>query len=136
LGHVFGRRPLLPLHDVELDALTFGERLESIALDGRVMNEAVLLSILGRNEAEPLGIVEPLDRACRTHCPTPLVLCCVGSAEHPVPTDTTYFVILSPHDGPSAECGTFTTKRKKACSQFGRPHTFRELVHALGACVA
>jgi hypothetical protein len=54
LGHVLGGGALLSLHDIELDPLTIGEGLESIALNGGVMNEAILLSVLGRDEAKSL----------------------------------------------------------------------------------
>ena len=74
LGDVLSGRALLTLHDVELDALAFGERLVAVALDGRMMNEAILLTILGRDEAKALRIVEPLYRAGRTHCEAPRCL--------------------------------------------------------------
>src|SRR5688572_14508953 len=92
LRHVLGGGTLLALHDVELDTLTFAERLESAALNRRVMNEAILLSILRRDEAEALRIVEPLYGACRTHSPSPWcdVLC--WECGEAVPTDTTFFV--------------------------------------------
>ena len=45
--HVLGRRALLARHDVELYALTFGQALESLALNRRMMHEAVLLTVLG-----------------------------------------------------------------------------------------
>src|SRR5690242_16873620 len=61
LRHVFGGRALLALDDVELDTLAFGQGLEARPLNGRMMNEAVLLSVLGSDEAEPLAVVEPLD---------------------------------------------------------------------------
>src|SRR5690606_40350893 len=57
--NVLSRRTLLALHDVELHRLTFGQRLEAAALDGRMMDEAILLSIGRRDEAETLRIVEP-----------------------------------------------------------------------------
>src|SRR5262249_45973376 len=57
LDDVLGGRALGALDDVELDALTFGERPEALALDRRVMNEAVLLSAFGRDETEALRIV-------------------------------------------------------------------------------
>src|SRR5690348_3838743 len=54
LRHVLGGRTLLSLHDLELDEVTLGERLEAVPLDRRVMNETILLSILRRDEAKPL----------------------------------------------------------------------------------
>src|SRR5687768_16326525 len=67
LGDVLGGRALLPLHDVELHDLTLGERLEAVAGDGAVVDEAVLLTVVGRDEAEALRVVEPLHFAGRTH---------------------------------------------------------------------
>src|SRR5215212_3034237 len=64
---VLGGRALLALHDVELDGLALGEGLEAVALNGRVMDEAVLLAVRGGDEAEALGVVEPLHGAGRTH---------------------------------------------------------------------
>jgi hypothetical protein len=64
---VLGRGALLALHHVELHALTLGERLEAAALDGRVVDEAILAAVLGGDEAEALGVVEPLDGTGRTH---------------------------------------------------------------------
>src|SRR5204863_345452 len=51
---------LLALNHLELHALAFGERLEALRLNGAVMHEAVLAAILGRDEAEALGVIEPL----------------------------------------------------------------------------
>src|SRR4051812_32720258 len=42
LRDVLRRRPFLALHDIELDAVTLGERLESVALDRGVVDETVL----------------------------------------------------------------------------------------------
>src|ERR1700733_1951219 len=75
LGDVLGGGALLALHDVELDPLAFSERLEAAALNGGVVNEAILLPVLRRDEAEALGVVEPLHRAGSTHCGTPGVWC-------------------------------------------------------------
>src|SRR5690606_29170511 len=58
-------RALLALHDVELDPLPLREAAEAVGLDGGVVDEAVLVSVLGRDEAESLGIIEPLHRSCR-----------------------------------------------------------------------
>src|SRR5213075_663249 len=67
LGDVLGGGTLLALHDVELDALAFGRRLEAAALNGGVMNEAILLSVLGGDETKSLGVVEPLHFSGGTH---------------------------------------------------------------------
>src|ERR1051325_420951 len=60
LDDVLRRRTLLSLHDVELDPLALGERLEPLRLDRGVVHEAVLLAVLRRDETEPLRVVEPL----------------------------------------------------------------------------
>src|SRR5437764_7048002 len=60
LDDVLRRRALLALDDVELNALAFGQRLESVRLDRGVVNEAVLLAVLGGDETESLRVVEPL----------------------------------------------------------------------------
>src|SRR6185503_13170636 len=90
LGHVLGGRALLPLHDVEFDTLTLGERLVAVALNCGMMNEAVLLAAFARDEAKTLRIVEPLHGTSRTHCVTPKKI------EHP----------------------TTVQNAKRACSQF------------------
>src|SRR2546430_1982934 len=46
--------------DSELDGLDFGQGLESLCLNRGVVHEAVLLAVLGRDETEPLRVVEPL----------------------------------------------------------------------------
>jgi hypothetical protein len=65
------RRARLALHDVELYPIAFGQALEALGLNRRMMDEAVLLTALGRDEAKALGVVEPLDRSGGAHCPTP-----------------------------------------------------------------
>src|SRR5467141_3038668 len=60
LDDVLRRRALLALHDFELDALAFGERLEALRLNCGVMHEAVLFAVFRRDETEPLRVVEPL----------------------------------------------------------------------------
>src|SRR5437899_2634537 len=60
LHDVLRRGTLLPLHDVELNPLTLGERLEPLCLDRGVVHEAILLTVLRRDKAETLRIVEPL----------------------------------------------------------------------------
>src|SRR5688500_2688481 len=68
LLHVLRGGALLALHDVELHALTLGEALKALALDARMVNEAVLLAVVTRDEAEALRVVEPLDGAGHAHC--------------------------------------------------------------------
>src|SRR5687768_526527 len=76
LGDVLGRGALLALHDVEFNALALGQRLEAVALNGGVMNEAILLSVLGGDEAKALGVVEPLYFAGGTHVRYILIQLC------------------------------------------------------------
>src|SRR5688572_29087493 len=67
LRDVFRRRSLLTLHHVELHAVALGQGLEAVALDRRVMDEAILGTAIRGDEAEALRIVEPLDYALGTH---------------------------------------------------------------------
>jgi hypothetical protein len=53
---------LLTLDDLELDAITFGQGLESVATDRTEVNEHVGAA-LTRDEAESLCVVEPLHGA-------------------------------------------------------------------------
>src|SRR5215213_3229529 len=75
LDDVLGRGALLALHDVELHLLAFGERLEAAALNGAVVDKAVLLTIATADEAKALGVVEPLNRSLCTHLLLLFVLC-------------------------------------------------------------
>src|SRR5687768_13187559 len=63
LHDVLCRRALLALYDIELHAVTLGQALVALRLDRRMMDEAVLLTVFGRDEAKALSVVEPLDRA-------------------------------------------------------------------------
>src|SRR5665213_2768314 len=67
LRYVLGRGTLLALHDLKLDALAFGEGLEARSTNRRVMNEAILRTILRRDESKALRVVEPLYSTGRTH---------------------------------------------------------------------
>src|SRR5437867_13208452 len=60
LHDVLRRRAFLGLHDFELHALAFGQRLEPFTPHRGVMHEAVLAAVLGRDEAEAPGLVQPL----------------------------------------------------------------------------
>ncbi len=73
--NVLRRRTLLALHDVELHVLTLSQGLEAGALDRGVMDEAVLLPVLTRDEAEPLLVVESLYCSGGTHSRTPSLRC-------------------------------------------------------------
>src|SRR4051794_5105015 len=61
-------RALGALRDVERHLLVFLQRLEAAALDRREVREEVLAAVVGRDEAEALGIVEPLDGTCAHVC--------------------------------------------------------------------
>jgi hypothetical protein len=74
LRHILGGRALLPLHEIELYRVAFGQCLESVALDGAVVDEAVLVSAIWCDEAETLGVVEPLHLSGRAHIPLLKVL--------------------------------------------------------------
>ena len=54
-------RALLSLDRLELDLLAFFERLEAAHLDRGVMREQIFAALGGGDEAEALGVVEPLD---------------------------------------------------------------------------
>src|SRR3546814_13890062 len=58
--HFVGLQALLALHDLERDLLAFLQRLEAASLDRAEMDEQVLAAFRG-DEAEALGVVEPLD---------------------------------------------------------------------------
>src|SRR5690606_21061119 len=70
--HLVGLHALLATHGDEAHLLAFLQGLETRALDGAEVDEQVLAG-LRRDEAETLGIVEPLDRTGLTlgHCVTP-----------------------------------------------------------------
>src|SRR5205814_4418006 len=59
LPHVCGLETLGPLHDVELQTLAFGQRLEAFARDRRVVDENILTAFL-LDETKTLRFVEPL----------------------------------------------------------------------------
>ena len=60
LAHVFGLRPLRPLDDVKTDAISLGERFETLARDGGKVNENVW-SVVLFDKTKPFGVIEPLD---------------------------------------------------------------------------
>src|SRR5512142_2742942 len=65
LANVRGLQALRALHHVELDLLTLGEALEAVPLDRAVVAEHVLTTVVLRDEAEALRVVEPLHGASR-----------------------------------------------------------------------
>src|SRR5262245_58345393 len=66
LGDVAGLRAFRAVNDLELHCLTFLERAEAVALNGRVVHEDIAASVT-LDEPVPLCVVEPLDLACNTH---------------------------------------------------------------------
>src|SRR5690606_1010159 len=74
-------RALRTLHHFEADALAFLQRAEAIGVDRGIMDEHVVAAVLGRDEAEALGVVEPF-HGTESHA-QPLgrlkVYACVGS---------------------------------------------------------
>src|SRR5580765_1832214 len=66
LADVAGLQALRPLHDLELDPLSLGERLEALTTDCGEVHEHVLATLL-RDETETLRVVEPL-HSTRRHC--------------------------------------------------------------------
>src|SRR3954468_12331781 len=61
--HVRRLQVLVTLHDVEGDALTFGQRLVALPGDRREVDEHVRLAVALFDEAVTLLVREPLDRA-------------------------------------------------------------------------
>ncbi len=61
---VRGLRALLTLLQIELDALALSQGLEAATLNGAEVDEHVLSAIVLGDEAEALGLVEPLHGAC------------------------------------------------------------------------
>src|SRR5262249_36737567 len=60
LADVRGLEPLRAPRHLELHAITLGQALEAVGLDGAEVHEHVLAILLG-DEAVPLRVVEPLD---------------------------------------------------------------------------
>src|ERR1041385_3046175 len=63
---VRGLEALRTVDDLELHRVALTERAEAVRLDGGVVDEDILATVL-RDEPEALRVVEPLDRALR-HC--------------------------------------------------------------------
>src|SRR4051794_4728938 len=66
-SHVRCLQALLALHDLELDALTFGQRLVALHRDRREVDEDVL-ALLALDEAVTLLVREPLNGALSQLC--------------------------------------------------------------------
>src|SRR3954462_10395446 len=60
-GDVDGLGPLVARLGVEGDPRTLSQRLEAVGVDAGVVNEEVLATVVRRDEAEALVVVEPLD---------------------------------------------------------------------------
>src|SRR5688572_12193853 len=67
---VEGLGALLALAGLELDLGALGEGLEALTADAAVVDEKVLASVLRRDEAVALRVVEPLHGSC-CHISTP-----------------------------------------------------------------
>jgi hypothetical protein len=65
--HVLRLRTFLSLPDLELDFLSFLELPEAPALNSGEVHEAILATIIRRDETVPLLSVEPLYHPCRAH---------------------------------------------------------------------
>ena len=61
LDYVGGLRTFLALHDVEADALILLQGAETPVLDGGVVDKEIGAAFIGRDEAETLFRVEPLN---------------------------------------------------------------------------
>src|SRR5260221_3941168 len=73
-GDVRGLEPLGTLDHVELELRAFLQGAEAVGVDGAEVHEDILTSA-GRDEAETLRVVEPLDRTVATHSENLLILC-------------------------------------------------------------
>src|SRR6266480_3112031 len=65
---VGGARALGALLDLVLHLIVLLQRLEPARLDGREVHEEILAAVIGRDEAEALGVVEPLYGTCTHVC--------------------------------------------------------------------
>src|SRR5947207_9440882 len=65
---VGGARALGALLDLVLHLVVLLQRLEPARLDGREVHEEILAAVIGRDEAEALGVVEPLYGTCTHVC--------------------------------------------------------------------
>ncbi len=72
LCYVLRGGTLISVNDVELYVIALVQRLETVAADGREMHEHVLGSVVRRDEAETLTVIEPLHYSGRTHLLLPL----------------------------------------------------------------
>jgi len=83
LRDVSGLWTLLPLDNLELDAIAFRELLEAASLNGAEVDKDIRPT-LSRDEAVALGVIEPLHRTLETcHEPYLFELC-----SDPLPRDS------------------------------------------------
>jgi hypothetical protein len=97
-GNVLCRRAFLTLDDVKLNQRAFAERLEAFALNGGVVDEAILATVLRRDKAKALTVVEPLHCSFGTHYCS-LVFCGRGVRVMPYQPTT-----LSRKNAPALGC--------------------------------
>src|SRR3954464_747898 len=84
LNDVRRHRPLLGVGRLELDLRTLGERLEAAAGQIAEVHEEILAAVLGSDEPEALGVVEPLDgSSCHKKHLLPKMYERVGGAGRP-----------------------------------------------------
>src|SRR5690606_9309511 len=138
LHYVLGGRALLALHHVKLYTLALGERLEATALNCRMMHEAILLAVLGRDEAEALGIVKPLHRAGHAHCSTPECSCGRSPLVTHVPTTGIFRGSQPPRRAAvqSASAAATPALKKRTHRESEGPCLPEERTRAVGAYVA
>jgi hypothetical protein len=90
LNYVLGRRTFGPVNDVELHLSTFGKGLETLGLNGAMMNEAISASVGWGDESKPLLIVEPLHSSLGTHHALPCLFDGRSADDPYLPTTFTY----------------------------------------------
>src|SRR4051812_18440082 len=79
-GDVDGLRALVAGLGVVGDLRVLGQRLEAVGVDAGVVDEEVLATVVGRDEAEALVVVEPLDGS-GSHDVPPRRLCTANAEE-------------------------------------------------------
>ena len=98
LGDVAGLRALGTVNDLELHGLAFLERAETVALNGRVVDEDVTASV-SFDEPVSLGVVEPLDLTCDAHRSSS---CLAGPRHYAAPENLPASVRVNPASSSTA----------------------------------